>query len=311
MTKFDELLKSLRAQVERQRKLRSMLESLYAQQRELSARERELAAIRAHEQADVDRLEGRSLAAFFYDVVGKMGEKLDKEKAEARAAAVKHDAVKRELEAVEYHIRSAETELGSLKGCEKRYAETLEQKAAAVKARDPKNAAEIMRLEDRIAHTENQIREIEEAISAGGAALDTANSIASSLSSAEGWGTWDLLGGGLLSGIAKYGHMDDAQREVENLQVQLDSFRTELADVEISSDLRVGIDGFLRFADFFFDGLFADWAALSHIHSSQEQIYATGSQIEDVLGRLDSMKSAAEHELGRLKAELDSLILNA
>ena len=37
------------------------------------------------EQADVDRLEGHSLAAFFYQVIGKMDEKLDKERQEAYA----------------------------------------------------------------------------------------------------------------------------------------------------------------------------------------------------------------------------------
>ena len=40
------------------------------------------------EQADVDRLEGHSLATFFYQVIGKMDEKLDKERQEAYAARV-------------------------------------------------------------------------------------------------------------------------------------------------------------------------------------------------------------------------------
>ena len=42
-------------------------------------------------------------------------------------------------------------------------------------------------------------------------------------------------------------------------------FKTELADVEITADLQITVDGFLKFADFFFDGLFTD---LSLIHIS-------------------------------------------
>lgn len=38
------------------------------------------------EQADVDRLEGRTLAAFFYNAIGKMEEKLTQERREAYAA---------------------------------------------------------------------------------------------------------------------------------------------------------------------------------------------------------------------------------
>ena len=38
------------------------------------------------------------------------------------------------------------------------------------------------------------------------------------LNSAEGWGTWDLLGGGLISDLAKHSHIDDAKNDVANAQ---------------------------------------------------------------------------------------------
>ena len=57
--------------------------------------------------------------------------------------------------------------------------------------------------------------------------------------------------------------LDDAQEQIEQLQVELRRFKTELADVEIAADLQVTVDSFLQFAAFFFDGLFAD---LSLIH---------------------------------------------
>ena len=46
--------------------------------------------------------------------------------------------------------------------------------------------------------------------------LDSLDSVLSSLESAEGWGTWDLLGGGLISDLAKHSHIDDAKVEAEN-----------------------------------------------------------------------------------------------
>ena len=55
----------------------------------------------------------------------------------------------------------------------------------------------------------------------------------SHLSDAEGWATWDLFGGGLLSDIAKHSALDAAQDAVNVLQSKLRSFKTELVDVNM------------------------------------------------------------------------------
>jgi len=80
------------------------------------------------------------------------------------------------------------------------------------------------------------------------------------------------MGGGLMADLAKYEELDDAQEQIEQLQVELRRFKTELSDVEITADLQVTVDSFLKFADFFFDGLFADWAVLDHINQAQSRV---------------------------------------
>lgn len=95
------------------------------------------------------------------------------------------------------------------------------------------------------------------------------------------------------------------------MQVELCRFKTELADVTIQGDLQVSIDGFLRFADFFFDGLFADWTVLDQINRSQSQVRTTRAQIEQVLDRLDALLQAAEAEQERMRNRRDERIVNA
>ena len=136
------------------------------------------------------------------------------------------------------------------------------------------------------------------------------NPAQSSLDSAEGWGTWDLFGGVLIADLAKHSHLDEAQGSIERLQSQLRQFKTELADVTIYADMQVNVDGFLRFADYFFDGLFADWAVLDKISQSQSQVQRTKGQIESVLSRLDSMLNAVEQEQAQVRNQLDTLVLN-
>ena len=311
MTYYDEKLKALQEKISRSRQLTSMLKELRGQRDTIAARVRELEAIKVDEQADVDRLEGRSLASFFYNVIGKMDERLNKEREEAYAARVKYDAAARELEAIDGDIQRCESELSGLRGCEREYEATLREKANAVKSAGGARAEEILKLEERHAYLESQKKELREAISAGNSARSTAESVLSSLDSAEGWGTWDLLGGGLLADMAKHSHLDEAQGAIERLQSQLRRFKTELADVTIHADMQVNVDGFLRFADYFFDGLFADWAVMDKISQSQSQVQSTKNQIDSVLSRLNSMMSAAEREQAQTKSQLDALVLEA
>ena len=311
MTYYDEKLKALQEKISRSRQLTSMLKELRGQRDTIAARVRELEAIKVDEQADVDRLEGRSLASFFYNVIGKMDERLNKEREEAYAARVKYDAAARELEAIDGDIQRCESELSGLRGCEREYEATLREKANAVKSAGGARAEEILKLEERHAYLESEKKELREAISAGNSARSTAESVLSSLDSAEGWGTWDLLGGGLLADMAKHSHLDEAQGAIERLQSQLRRFKTELADVTIHADMQVNVDGFLRFADYFFDGLFADWAVMDKISQSQSQVQSTKNQIDSVLSRLNSMMSAAEREQAQTKSKLDALVLEA
>ena len=311
MTYYDEQLQQLQAQMARSKQLEAMVKELRSQRDLLVAQVRELESIKLEEQADVDRLEGRSLSAFFYNVIGKMDEQLDKERQEAYAARVKYDAAARELEGVEADLRRYESELSALRGCERRYDAVLKEKADAIKAAGGSNGEEILKLEERSAFLESQKKELQEAISAGNAALSTTQQVLSSLDSAEGWGTWDLFGGGLVADLAKLSHLDEAQGDIGQLQSQLRRFKTELADVTIQADMQVNVDGFLRFADYFFDGLFADWAVLDKISQSKEQVQNTKQQIETVLFRLNSMQRSAEQEQAQIKEELDALVRDA
>lgn len=308
MNHYDEQLRELQTQCTRKKKLEASAAELRTQRDTYRLRAQELEQSFQQEQADVDRLEGRSLSAFFYNVIGKMDEKLTQEKQEAYAARVKYDAAARELAGIEEDLHRCEAELDLLQGCESRYEAVLKEKIQAVKEAGGDAAEQILKLEERTAYLESQKRELEEAVSAGRAALTTADQIAGSLDSAEGWGTWDLFGGGLISDLAKHSHLDDAQASVEFLQSQLRRFKTELSDVTISADFQVNIDGFLRVADYLFDGIFADWTVLDQIHQSQAQIQNTRSQICNVLDYLHALMDQAAAEQADLRHELEELV---
>lgn len=308
MSSYDDQLRHLQAQCAKKHKLEAVTNELRTQRDAYTARIQALEKTARDEQADVDRLEGKSLSSFFYHVIGKKDEKLTQEKQEAYAARAKYDAAVRELAAVEEDLRRSQAALDALANCEIQYATVLREKTQAVKAAGGSVAKQIFTLEERISYLTVQIQELEEAIAAGEAALATTDQIADRLHSAENWGTWDLVGGGVFADLAKHNHLDEAQASVELLQSQLRRFKTELADVTIDANIQVNVDGFLRMADYLFDGIFADWTVLEKIKQSQEQMYHTRVQICQVLEDLQVKMDQITAELTDLHRNIEQLV---
>lgn len=150
-----------------------------------------------------------------------------------------------------------------------------------------------------------------DAISAGQQALVLAREVRKELGDAESWSDWDLLGGGLLSDVAKHDALDTAQELIERLQIQLRRFKSELGDVDIREDLQANVEGFLRFADYFFDGLFVDWMVNDQISQSQSRIQETLSRLENIQSHLQRRLESANQELSQAQSTLDKLVFQA
>lgn len=309
---FDSSLSELQQKVALKKQLEAKLSDLQGQRRIFDKKVIDSRVEHRSEQEDVEKLEGRSLANYFYQIFGKLDEKLDEERREASAAKVKLDAALRELAAVDCEIDEIQSQLQALYGCEQAYTAALEAKRNAVKTSGTPTAAQILELEEKIAFLESQKKEIREAISAGHSAMGTADSVLSELEDADGWNTWDMLGGGgIITHMAKHSHLDEAQEKVEQLQSKLRRFKTELADINIHADMQVSIDGFLRFADYFFDGLFADWAVGDKISESQSSVQKVKGQISSALSKLERMEKDADAQIRSLEDKIEEMLVNA
>ena len=304
-------LKALWEQVAEKKVVDAKYQELQAQRKTVAQRVRQLEKVKQSEQADVDRLERGSLAAFFYQMVGRMDEKLDKEQQEAYAARVRYDAAARELASIDADLARLEARLKGLSGCEQRYQDALMERFREIKETNSPAAQELMESESRVVELKLRRREIREAVQAGNTALKQAGAVLESLDSARGWSTMDLVGGGVWSDLAKYDHLDEAQEQVEQLQVDLRRFKTELADVEINADIQVTVEGFLRFADFFFDNLFTDWEVRDHIDQSIEQVKDTRRQIQRVLDKLERMEGSIKAQLEDETEKQEQIALHA
>ena len=120
-------------------------------------------------------------------------------------------------------------------------------------------------------------REMQEAVQAGERALQSLYAARDKLGSARNWGIFDMLGGGFISDFVKHSKMNDAAALMEQAKSDIQRFQRELRDV------RMEIGSFLSFADFFLDGLVADYMVQSKIADAREQVDDAINRIEKIL----------------------------
>ena len=130
-------------------------------------------------------------------------------------------------------------------------------------------------------------REIQEAIEAADVALEHLNRAKRSLSSASGWGLFDTLGGGFISGLIKHSKMSDAESEINAAKRALERFSKELRDVNGYSSIH--INEFLTFGDLFCDGFLMDVLVQSQIGKAKRECDQAIEQVTRIRYDLENM----------------------
>jgi hypothetical protein len=166
----------------------------------------------------------------------------------------------------------------------------------------------LSRIIEKQAEQKSIEKEVREARDAGYAVLDALNDIKRSLDSAANWGTWDMIGGGLISTMAKHSRLDDAKSEIDRAQWLMKKFHRELSDLGDSFDVSIDIGSFMTFADYFFDGFFVDWAVQSRIHDAQNQTANASMRISGLLGKLDNELKTIDAKIRDLKKQRVDII---
>jgi hypothetical protein len=133
-------------------------------------------------------------------------------------------------------------------------------------------------------------QEIREALGAARETLSSLEKVEAHLRSARNWGIWDMLGGGFISWMGKHSKLDAAQQEMEYAKSCVKKLQKELGDINDIPDLQIQTGDFLTFADFFFDGIIADWLVQSRIHETMNQVETAIANVTHVVEILHQME---------------------
>ncbi len=122
-----------------------------------------------------------------------------------------------------------------------------------------------------------------EAIRAGEDALFSLKEARRHISSAKGFGLWDIFGGGTFVSLMKHYKIDNAKGAIEKAKYDLHRFSRELRDIQMDIDLDIG--SFLTLFDLM-DNFFADLMVQSRLSNAARRIDEAIAAVEDCLNRI-------------------------
>ena len=305
---IDQAIEALTAAQARRKQLDAQIEELHRQRGERQAKVDETAQSFRKEQDDVDKLEKGGVHAFLLTLIGHKEERLDKERREALAAKLQYDQARSDLEYLENKLNGLIRERDGLRDAPEQLEALWTEKAELVKTMGGQTGARLVELDRQLSDVTHQQKELEEALSAGKNAKRLLGQVQDDLDSARSWGTWDMLGGGLIATMAKYDRLDSAQSSIRAAQRALSDFRTELADVSQLQVPNIQIGEFATFADYFFDGIFSDWYVQSSIKTAQEGVSEVHMKLTAALRDLEAASQDLNDQQASLKREREELL---
>lgn len=302
-------LRDLKERVDRAKKVQRMILELEEQLLDLEDEVDRLGLALDREEADVERLKNMGFSRFLAGVTGNYYDRLDKEEQEAVEAAIAYQQALDRVDDVRYQIDQLKQEEKDCKASELEYKRRFAERQREA-AQQPGKTAETLRLlQEQLEISRRNQREIEEAQAAGITALQALQSIAGSLNSAAGWGIFDMVGGGIISTMIKHSHIDEAKRQVARAESELRRFQTELLDIRITGPAQIQIDGFSKFADFFFDGFFMDFFMQTKINKVRENVDNVIAQVEAVLAQLDTMMQLERNAQSQMQTKIEETLI--
>ena len=259
------------------------------------------------EQADVNRLNRLSWASVFYDLIDQKEQRLTKEEAEAQQARLRYDAVTASVAALHQQQQNQQSRLTTYDGIDSAYHQLIDEKQAAMKTSTDAAYEPYKQQIAAVTVSNRQVQELQEAHTAGLAALDEVMVLNGLLNQARNLGAWDALGGSTFSSIMKYNKLDEVKEQSNQVSYRLQQFRAEYADLnrQFMADWQFD-QGVTRFVDIFFDNIFTDWSVQARIRNAHE----TAQELErQLVSAVTTLKTEQERVTKEARQEADKLQL--
>lgn len=278
---MDSMLQQLKQDMQTEQDLRRKRDSLETEYRGLCSRAKELAEMKQKEADDVTQLEKGGMRSFFYQVTGRLQERLEEEQQEATQAAQKYAAIQQEIQNMETTLRQVDAQMQQLTGSQQRYQQYIVQKAKRLQTQG--FSGRILEVQETLQSLKEKEKQLLEQKQVLHDVQWQASRCMDSLNDAQGYGYWDMSRGGMLLSYWKQERVQEAKEQFLQLKSLLEQAKESLmvqeTQMENVQESLGKIEG-MKFFDIFLDNFFLDWSIQDHIQNAI-------SQLQHLLGILE------------------------
>lgn len=276
------------------------------------------AAQRHEEEAlDVNRLEGWSLRRIAVALVGDRSSALDKERAEAQAAAAKLAQAQHERDQAAAWLAAREEHAATAAAAEEALTQVaLECATSLILISDPRGEALDRACRDSAEAERDSLSltRVQDLAAQVARAMRRAWRL---LRKADGWSGLDAIGGGLVTGMIKYDRMEQAKQTLGVVDRGLRLLMKELTEVGIpvaqpgrggggSGGVQVSMT--LRGFDLFFDNLLSDILVGRRIQQSAQRLMEARKELLEMQQALAVPKREARDRMRSARNDRGAII---
>ena len=161
-------------------------------------------------------------------------------------------------------------------------------------------------LKSRYQALQTQIKTSELTLSTAEKALASLKETSMYLSHADGWGTFDMFGGGMMASAIK----NDDIRIAQKASKKATEHMKQLKECEGLEHALAGMaEGFTGFADVFFDNFFIDWHVQTQITNASRKCNVAKDKVSQIVKHCKSNLSATRKEFEACHIEWKNLVL--
>lgn len=250
------------------------------------------------ENKDVEKLKSASITNLLAWIKKDKEERLVKEENEAMRAIL----YVRQLQEERQSLHKEYERYTSLIKEEDRTRKQLEQAqlASLPEGAEKKN---LLGMRNKLEEEIRLQKELIEAIDAGYTVLAKLSAAERELSSAQGWGMYDIIGGGMVSSMIKHSHIDQAQGKLADFQRDLERFQKEVKDVRTMEPIELELSTGISFMDIAFDNFITDFMVQSKINTTMESVQMVMEKIQAIQDELLLKKQKSEEVYAALQSE--------
>ena len=265
------------------------------------------------EYKDYEKLEGKSLKGFFYNVLGSKEDQLEKERQEYLQLSLRYDETKESIKLQEFELKVLQKKVDQYQDSFRRL-NTLKKKREAYLLRtNTADGVKLRKIIDQMDAATRLSTDIDEALKVGNDLIVLLNNMIKLLRNARNWGRWDMHGGSNRQyKYHKHSNIDRAKKVAYQIQTMMAAFEREVRDVYPDFQglqTNFDLDRFNGFTDLFFDNLISDWIVQQKIVNSLNNVKAIHDRIMRLLQSLKVDKDKLTHDYNNLTKAKNNLIM--